>query len=169
MRSKLRLFLQNQAIPDDELIPEMNVIFSQEQEREAKLGKKGQKYTIGRVENITQVAPAQEPCIQRTEEKKPLESQKSLEATLNTVQAGLSEFKASFEEFKSKPTKESEVKPRPPKRPPRDCESCVAKISLKSVHIALFVVIQVILHMVVGTETLQKTGEGYDYPGATHS
>ena len=81
MRSKLRPFLQNQAIPDDELIAEMNVIFSEEQEREAKLGKKGQKYTIGRVENITQVAPAQEPCIQRTDKKKPPESQKSLEAT----------------------------------------------------------------------------------------
>ena len=127
VRSKLRPFLQNQAIPDDELIAEMNVIFSEEQEREAKLGKKGQKYTIGRVENITQVAPAQEPCIQRTDKKKPPESQKSLEATLSAVQAGLSELKASFEEFKAKPTKESEVKPRPPKRPPRGCESCVAQ------------------------------------------
>ena len=127
VRSKLRPFLQNQAIPDEELIAEMNVIFSEEQEREAKLGKKGQKYTIGRVENITQVAPAQEPCIQPTDKKKPPESEKSLEATLSAVQAGLSELKASFEEFKAKPTKESEVKLRPPKRPPRGCESCVAQ------------------------------------------
>ena len=105
----------------------MNVIFSEEQEREAKLGRKGQRYAIARVEQITPVAPAKEPCTQRTEKKKPPESQKSLEASLNAVQAGLSELKASFDEFRAHPSKEPQIDQRPPKRPPRGCESCVAQ------------------------------------------
>ena len=71
VRSKLRPFLQNPSIPDEELIGEMNVIFSQEQERDAKLGKKSQKHTFARVEHITSVAPPQESCAQHTEKRRP--------------------------------------------------------------------------------------------------
>ena len=126
VRSKLRPFLQNPSIPDEELIGEMNVIFSQEQERDAKLGKKSQKHTFARVEQITSVAPPQESCAQHTEKRRPPESQKSLEATLSAVQAGLSELKASFEQFKAQPTQEPQARSRPPKRPPRGCESCIS-------------------------------------------
>ena len=126
VRSKLRSFLQNPSIPDEELIGEMNVIFSQEQERDAKLGKKSQKHTFARVEQITSVAPPQESCAQHTEKRRPPESQKSLEATLSAVQAGLSELKASFEQFKAQPTQEPQTRSRPPKRPPRGCESCIS-------------------------------------------
>ena len=46
VRSKLRPFLQNQAIPDDELIAEMNVIFSEEQEREANWGRRARSIPL---------------------------------------------------------------------------------------------------------------------------
>ena len=89
------------------------------------MGKKNQKYTIGRVENITQVAPAQEPCIQSTEKKKPPESRKSLEATLNAVQTGLSELKASFEEFKEQSVQAPKKKFPQAQGTRKACPSCV--------------------------------------------
>ena len=91
-------------------------------------------------------------------------------AIVRAVQAGLSELKASFEEPKSKPNKESELKPRPLPSAHQGVVSLVQlKINLTSVHIALFVVIQVILRMALGNGMLQTTVEAYGYPGATHS
>ena len=127
VRSKLRPFLQNPSIPDDELIGEMNVIFSQEQERIAKLGTRSHVHTFARVEQVTPVTLPQESHAQRYEEKRTPESEKSLEATLSAVQAGLSELKASFEQFKAQPTQEPHTRPRPPKRPLRGCELCISQ------------------------------------------
>ncbi len=127
IRSKLRPSLQNQSIPDEELIGEMNVIFSEEQERDAKLGKKTAKYATARVEQITPETPTHEAHTSRREKNKQPETQKSLEATLSAVQTGLSELKASFEKFRAQPNHETQAQPRPPKRQPRSCESCRAE------------------------------------------
>ena len=127
VRSKLRPFLQNLSIPDDELIGEMNVIFSQEQERIAKLGKRSHVHTFARVEQVTPVTLPQESHAQRHEKKRPPESEKSLEATLSAVQAGLSELKASIDQFKAQPTQEPHTRSRPPKCPLRGCELCISQ------------------------------------------
>ena len=48
--------------------------------------------------------------VHNTLKKETPESQKSLEATLSAVQAGLSELKASFEQFKAQHTQEPQTR-----------------------------------------------------------
>ncbi len=64
IRSKLRPFLQDPTIPDEDLIGQMNVIFSEEQEREVKFGKRPQKIATGRLEQITPTTSIQGACKQ---------------------------------------------------------------------------------------------------------
>ena len=119
VRAKLRPFLQDTDVPDDELIGQMNIIFCEEQEKETKLGRKIQKSTA-RVDKITSVTP------KVAGEKPNTESNKSLVATLNAVQMQLSDLKASFEKFKND-SNNVQAREKGPIRPPRECESCVAE------------------------------------------
>ena len=126
VRAKLRPFLQDTGVPDDELIGQMNIIFCEEQEKETKLGQKIQKSTA-RVDKIKSVTP------KVAGEKPNTESDKSLVATLNAVQTQLSDLKASFEKFKND-SNNVQAREKGPIRPPRACESCVAVSKPENCH-----------------------------------
>ena len=122
IRSKLRPYLQNPGVQDEELISEMNTISLEEQERQAKFGKKPSKIVTGRVENLTLLKHT--PLENREQTSNHPSGNEQFLAALNSLKAGLSELQVTVNELKSKPVREAQKEAKPPSQKPRGCDVC---------------------------------------------
>eukprot|EP00794_Sanderia_malayensis_P002173 gene2173-2469_t len=114
IRPKLRPYLKDPIIEDEDLIIQVNVIFSEEQEREVKLGRRPQKTVAGRVDQVTPTSPAQGDRKQN--------SANMNNAISRMMPLILAELEASFKS--SHDQKQPGNLPQNIQKLCRDCETC---------------------------------------------
>ena len=126
VRAKLRPFLLSKDVADEDLMCQINIICSQEHERELKLGRKH----VHAVSTGT-VPPKTGTEIEAKSFSRNENTEEFYKATLNAVQNSLKELKTSFEEFKEQSVQAPKKKFPQTQSIRKACPSCVEQGSMQ--------------------------------------